>query len=198
MFIFYSSNLIIYSSKGVKMHERRFNGGLERLRSAERIALLEIDRVVKLSLDNKKIKSVLDVGTGTGLFAEAFASRDLDVTGIDVSESMLSIVGTYVPSGKFKLAPAENIPFPDKSFDLTFFGLVLHETDDLVAALKEARRVTVERIAVLEWPYKNSEQGPPLEHRIKPDFLKKLIKEVGFKDYEKIILKNLELFILTP
>ncbi len=180
------------------MNEKRFNGGPERLRSPERIALLEIERVVKLATAENEIKNMLDVGTGTGLFAEAFAGSGSDVTGIDVSETMLSVAGKYVPSGKFKKSPAENIPFPDKSFDLTFFGLVLHETDDPVAALKEAKRVTNKRIAVLEWPYKISESGPPIEHRIKPDYFEKIIEEAGFKNYEKIILNHLELFILTP
>jgi hypothetical protein len=33
------------------MHERRYYGEIERLRASERVALLEVDRVVALCLD---------------------------------------------------------------------------------------------------------------------------------------------------
>ena len=180
------------------MHERRFNGGIEKLRSPERVAMMEIEKVVGICTEGENIRSVLDIGTGTGLFAEAFSKLGLEVTGIDVSKEMLVAAGNYVPAGRFENAPAEDIPFPDNSFDLTFFGLILHEADDLVKALKEAKRVTGKRVAVLEWPYKNGEQGPPLEHRIKPEFFEKIIKDAGFNKYDKIMLQNLELILLNP
>jgi methylase of polypeptide subunit release factors len=53
------------------MHERRFRGDPARLRSPERLEQLEVERVVELSLEGITAGSVLDVGTGTGVFAEA-------------------------------------------------------------------------------------------------------------------------------
>ena len=50
-------------------HERRFNGAADRLRAADRVARLEVPRVVALSLAGLTATSVLDVGTGTGIFA---------------------------------------------------------------------------------------------------------------------------------
>jgi len=35
------------------------------------------------------------------------------------------------------------MPFPDGAFDLVFMGLLLHEADDNLAALREAQRVAV-------------------------------------------------------
>ena len=55
------------------MHERRFTGDVERLRAPERIARLEVDRVVNLCLEGTRVDNVLDVGTGSGIFAEAFS-----------------------------------------------------------------------------------------------------------------------------
>ncbi len=180
------------------MHERRFNGGIERLRSAERIALLEIDKVVSLSVNKISSGSVLDVGTGTGIFAEAFSKLGLDVSCIDVSDDMLEAAAKYLPNAILKKAPVEKIPFNDKAFDLTFLGLVFHEADDQLMALKEVKRVTKQRIAILEWPYKKSEQGPPLDHRIKPETLKSLFKEAGIDEYEVIDLQYLQLFLIKP
>ena len=179
------------------MHEKRFSGGVERLRSPERISILEIDRVVNLLLEGSEIESMLDIGTGSGLFAEAFAKQNISVSGIDVSEEMIEAAKKYVPSGNFKKAVAEELPFQDKFFDASFFGVVLHEADDMLKALKEAHRVTTKRVLILEWQYKAGEFGPPLEHRIKPEVITKLYKDAGFFDYDEIDLRELVLFRLN-
>jgi ubiquinone/menaquinone biosynthesis C-methylase UbiE len=149
------------------MHERRFNREIERLRDPERIARMEIERVINLALDGLKgVQTVLDVGTGSGLFAEQFAAKGLQVTGLDANPEMLPAAQQYVPSGTFQEGIAEKLPFPDGSFDLVFMGLLLHETDDILAALREAHRVALQRVAILEWPDEEQPFGPPREHRL--------------------------------
>ena len=65
------------------MHERRFNREIERLRDPQRVARMEIARVIELSLAGlASSKTVLDVGTGSGLFAEQFAALGFKVTEI--------------------------------------------------------------------------------------------------------------------
>ena len=179
------------------MHERRFSGEVERLRSPERLTILETNKIIKLSLEGIAAKSLLDIGTGSGLFAEEFSKKDLNVAGIDVSEEMIKAAKEFVPKGNFKLAVAEEIPFEDKSFDASFFGLVFHEVDDMLKALLEAKRVSNKRVLILEWQYKAGEYGPPLEHRVKPEQMSKVIKDAGFKNYDKIELKELVLYRLN-
>ncbi len=132
------------------MHEKRFEGDFDRLRSPERIARLEVERVVDLCLAGAHISRVLDIGTGTGLFAEAFARRGLQVSGIDANPTMLPVARGFVPSGDFREGVAEALPFSDGSFDLVFLGVVLHEADDLQKALEEALRVSGQRVGILE------------------------------------------------
>jgi 2-polyprenyl-3-methyl-5-hydroxy-6-metoxy-1,4-benzoquinol methylase len=72
-------------------NERRFRGEPDSLRSDERLALLEIDRVITLSIEGLGLERVLDVGTGTGVFAEAFAAKGLEVVGIDANGSGTSV-----------------------------------------------------------------------------------------------------------
>jgi ubiquinone/menaquinone biosynthesis C-methylase UbiE len=131
------------------MNERVFHGESGALRDKTRMELLEVDRVVKLSTENLIIKSVLDVGTGTAIFAEAFAKNDIKTAGIDINAKMVAEAQRMVPQGEFKIGSAENIPFDNGAFDLIFFGHVLHEADDMVKALSEARRIARKRIAVL-------------------------------------------------
>lgn len=178
------------------MHEKRFNGETDRLRSPERVKLLDAEKVVSLSVENINPKSVLDIGTGTGLFAEAFAKLVPDVTGIDVSDDMLEKAKLHVPGGKFEKAQAEELPFAEASFDVVFMGLVFHETDEQLKALQEARRTAKKRVAILEWAYEEGPQGPPLEHRLSDETISGYISKAGFKSFDKVKLNQLVLYRL--
>lgn len=178
-------------------HERRFHGGADRLRAPERLALMEVPRVASLSAEGIPVKEALDIGTGTGVFAEAFAAMGIGVTGIDVDAQLLELARGHAPSGRFLQAPAEKLPFPDRSFDLVFFGLVLHETDDPLAALEEARRVARRRVAVLEWSYREEPQGPPLAHRMKSKTIAALAESAGFSNVEPVLLDHLAFYQLA-
>jgi ubiquinone/menaquinone biosynthesis C-methylase UbiE len=178
------------------MNERRFSGEIERLRSPERLARLEVERVLALSLDGLNAKSVLDVGTGSGVFAEAFAARGLAVAGADLRDDMLEAARQYVPSGDFRLAPMESLPFADDSVTLVFLGFVLHEADDVTQALREARRVAISRVIVQEWPYQVQEFGPPLDHRLPQERIIAAAQSAGFARYTPHALNVTSLYIL--
>ena len=178
-------------------HERRFQGGADRLRAPERVALLEVERVAAVSLEGLAAKSLLDIGTGTGLFAEAFAALGLDVAGIDVNAELLALARQHVPAGQFKDAPMEQLPYPDGAFDVVFMGLVLHEADDAVQALQEARRVVRQRVAILEWPYREEPKGPPLAQRLPAKTIETFASQAGYRGIELIPLQNMDLYRLT-
>jgi len=175
-------------------HERRFHGDAERLRSAERIALLEVDRVTMLSVEGLVRPHVIDVGTGTGVFAEAFAARGLAVTGIDSNGDLLQVARRLVPRAEFKQTTAEAIPYVDGAFDLAFLCHVLHETDDPVGALSEARRVATARVVVVEWPYVQEEHGPPLKHRLTQEAIVEMASLAGIKNVEVLKLSHMYLY----
>lgn len=175
------------------VNERVYNQKLNKLRSPDRVKLIEVERVVELSLENIKPGNVLDIGTGSGLFAEAFAANGLKINGIDINSEMIEAVRDYVPEGEFLTAPAELIPYPNQSFDLVFLGFVLHETDDPLKALEEAKRVAKLRIVILEWPYKEEEFGPPLEHRISVKKIYKLAYKAELKNIETFQLNHMVL-----
>jgi ubiquinone/menaquinone biosynthesis C-methylase UbiE len=179
------------------MHEKLYDGGIERLRSPERVARLEIERVVTLSLEGADIKSVLDVGVGSGLFAEAFSQQGLEIAGVDVDPEMIIAAKQFVPKGDFRASPAEALPYLNASFDLVFLGLVLHESDEPLKVLKEARRVSRQRICILEWAYQEEEFGPPLAHRQNPNKIAEMARQLGFTNLESIPLTHLVLFRLT-
>jgi ubiquinone/menaquinone biosynthesis C-methylase UbiE len=156
---------------------------------------MEVSRVVNLSLEGMdQPEQILDIGTGSGLFAEVFAAKGLQVTGIDANPEMLPAARQFVPSGSFQEGVAEELPFPDKSFDLVFMGLLLHETDDPAAAILEAYRVTRQRLAILEWPKAEQEFGPPLDHRLDANVAITLADRAGFRKLETTPLSWLVLY----
>jgi len=179
------------------MHEKRFEGDISRLRAPERIERLEVARVVSLCLEGADFDNVLDVGTGTGLFAEAFAKRGLAVSGIDVNPEMLAAARSYLPYGDFREATAEALPYPDAAFDIVFLGVLLHESDEQLKLLREARRVAKSRVCILEWAYRQEEFGPPLAHRLNPLNLTSMFKKIGFSGAETIPLTNLVFYRLS-
>ena len=179
------------------MNERVFNKHITKLRAPDRVAGLEVLRVIEECLHGDTIKSVLDLGAGSGVFAEEFNKRKVEITAIDSNEEMLAAFSEYVPGVDIRLAVAENIPFPDNSFDLVFMGLVLHEVDDYTKAMSEVFRVASTRVMILEWNYKTEDFGPPLEHRLQSTFIEKLALDAGFEKTEIIMLKNLTLYKLT-
>ena len=180
------------------MHEKRFHRGVEYLREPQRLERLEVERVVGLVLDGlANPRSLLDIGTGSGVFAEAFAARGLAIVGVDANPEMLLAARSFVPGGDFQEATAEKMPFKDGQFDLVFMGLVLHETDDPLAALHEARRVITHRIAILEWPDEDQAVGPPRSDRMPADKVTALAREAGFKKIKTIRLETMVLYMLN-
>jgi SAM-dependent methyltransferase len=87
---------------------------------------------------------VLDVACGTGVLAREAAGRvepGGSVTGLDRNEGMLAMARRIAPAVEWKAGRAEQLPFPDASFDavVSQFGLMFF--DDRAQALREMRRV---------------------------------------------------------
>ncbi|MBX3063321.1 MAG: methyltransferase domain-containing protein [Anaerolineae bacterium] len=91
-------------------------------------------------------RHILDVATGTGAQALAFARRGHDVVGTDLSEAMLAIAQKKNQAGKvkFEVADATALPYPSDSFDVSCISFGLHEMPLTIRqeALTEMVRVT--------------------------------------------------------
>jgi SAM-dependent methyltransferase len=87
-------------------------------------------------------RRVLDVGCGTGRFAEVLATRcGARVFGVDPTPEMLEVARRRTRPGlAFKVARAERLPFRDAWFERATMVLVCHLVDRR-AAFAELRRV---------------------------------------------------------
>ena len=84
---------------------------------------------------------ILDIACGTANYTGELASRGLDMTGLDISETMLAAARQKHPQLPFILSSAEDIPAPDQSFDRVMCTLAIHHFPDMAKAFGEAARV---------------------------------------------------------
>ena len=90
----------------------------------------------------------LDIGCGTGAAVPELSELGWAVTGVDISEPMLSLARAR-HDAEFLLAPAEALPFDEASFDVAVSIWTHTDVDDFGALLGEAARVLRPRAAFL-------------------------------------------------
>jgi SAM-dependent methyltransferase len=85
---------------------------------------LAVERIRTL-IGVSRVTKALDVACGTGQSSIALAEIADTVAAVDISPEMLSCAEPH-PRISYLTAPAENLPFPDRSFDLLTTGLAFH------------------------------------------------------------------------
>jgi ubiquinone/menaquinone biosynthesis C-methylase UbiE len=91
-------------------------------------------------------ESVLDIATGPGYIAEAFAREAREVVGVDLTEAMLAIarerIGERgVKNISFRTGDAQSLPFEAQEFDVVVCRLALHHVQQPGKVLGEMSRV---------------------------------------------------------
>lgn len=84
---------------------------------------------------------VLDVATGAGYVAAAAAGRGAQVTGLDFSAQQVALATRTYPDVDFIEGSAEELPFPDATFNAVVMGFGMLHMPDAQAVVNEAFRV---------------------------------------------------------
>jgi demethylmenaquinone methyltransferase/2-methoxy-6-polyprenyl-1,4-benzoquinol methylase len=155
-------------------------------------------------LNAKSNSKVLDIATGTGKQAFAFAKKGYNVIGIDLSEDMLKVATkkSKYKNVKFEVTDAANMPFKSDHFDVTCISFALHDIPLSIRkkVLAEMIRVTKLNglITVVDYTLpKNNISRWLVYHFVKlyeskyyPEFiksdLKALLREQGIKIEEEL------------
>jgi ubiquinone/menaquinone biosynthesis C-methylase UbiE len=90
---------------------------------------------------------ILDVGCGTGNHLLLFQKRGCHVTGVEPSRAMMDVARLKLDErAEIKFGFAEDLPFSDNEFDVVTMITSLEFTEDPAKALREAVRVSRDRV----------------------------------------------------
>jgi SAM-dependent methyltransferase len=92
------------------------------------------------------MERILDIATGPGYIAEAFAKNSREVVGMDLTEAMLDIARARteergVKNISFRVGDAQNLPFGEGKFDVVVCRLALHHVRQPAKVVAEMARV---------------------------------------------------------
>lgn len=160
---------------------------MHKFESPARLNELKPDATLK-SIGLKEGDVFCDIGVGPGIFSipAAIVTHEA-VYAIDTSQDMLEIV-----SQKSKTQGLDNIvlinpdgfsyPISDGECDIVLLCTVIHEIDDTTALLREIFRILKPqgKLVIIEFYKKQTQMGPPLNHRISEEQLKEIAKQNGF------------------
>ena len=96
---------------------------------------------------------MLDVGCGSGEFCRLAATRGAAASGIDAAEGLIEMARRIVPGANLHIGPMESLPWDDDSSDVVTGFNAFQFAADMIAALKEAKRVARPggQVAICNW-----------------------------------------------
>jgi ubiquinone/menaquinone biosynthesis C-methylase UbiE len=124
---------------------RRHAAEWDRIRRLH-IADTAVEEAIRAALSDQPIRSLLDLGTGTGRMLELFAGDIERGLGLDLSLDMLALARARLDRAGLKHCAVRqgdiyDLALPRDSFDVVIVHQVLHFLDDSARALREAARV---------------------------------------------------------
>jgi len=134
---------------------------------------------------------IVEIGAGTGLFAEAIAglAPQATVYVADIAEEAIEWMrenrvgvaeGRIVPV----LAGETHVPLDDAIADALYMINIHHEFVDTAASYREALRLLKPggRLLVVDWAARETPKGPPQAVRATPSGLAECLEGAGFVD----------------
>jgi ubiquinone/menaquinone biosynthesis C-methylase UbiE len=124
---------------------RRHAAEWDRIRKLH-VADAAVEEAIRAALADKPIRSLLDLGTGTGRMLELFAGDIERGLGLDLSLDMLALARARLDRAGLKHCSVRqgdihDLALPRDSFDVVVIHQVLHFLDDGARAVREAARV---------------------------------------------------------
>jgi ubiquinone/menaquinone biosynthesis C-methylase UbiE/DNA-binding transcriptional ArsR family regulator len=110
------------------------------------VADAAVESAIRATLRDRPLRSLLDLGTGTGRMLELFGPEIDRGLGIDLSPDMLRLARVRLERAGLKHCSVRqgdiyDLRLPRDSFDVVLIHQVLHYVDDGARAVREAARV---------------------------------------------------------
>jgi len=158
------------------------------------------------SVNAARDMELLDIATGPGYVAAQAHKRGCKVTGVDLSDAMVTKARQLNPQIYFCQGEAESLPFPESQYQAAVMNFGILHLAEPEKALGEAFRVirSQARFGFTVWSkpeksialkimnkaietYKNTDitlpEGPPFFQFSEPDYCFKCFQNLGFKNH---------------
>lgn len=140
-------------------------------------------------------ETVVELGVGTGFFAEAVAPLCARFTGVDLSEKMLEVFRSKpafaaLANIELRAGKAEAAPVEDGVADVVYHVNLFHEIKDTGAFHREITRILRPggRLYLADWRAQETRGGPPVDHRVPEVKAQALMRGAGFTEVQSLDL----------
>jgi SAM-dependent methyltransferase len=170
-------------------HEKFDPSKLDKLNDPVRMARMEPLRIwTAAGIANPAV--VVEIGAGTGIFAEAFANfaPSVKVYAVDTEARMIQWMERHrAPKLHGRLVPVlatdTMVPLPDGTADAAFMIDLHHELSSPDATYAEVYRLLApgRKVVVVDWRKDNEPGGPPQEIRVSEAEIAATLERTGFR-----------------
>ena len=178
-------------------------GRIERLRSAERLAYFDPDRIWDV-LDPAPDCTLIDIGTGVGFVALPFARRypGAQVYGCDILDGMIDLLEQDAAAKGLEnvagmVMQPSSIDLPDGTADVIVMAQLHHELDSPEPLLAECGRLLAAGgiVAVIDWKDEDNGKSPPAGRRVPETTIRRELQTAGFSDLESFDVYEFHTFL---
>jgi ubiquinone/menaquinone biosynthesis C-methylase UbiE len=169
----------------LEMHNRTFHGNERERRKWQN------PEEILAELGLRSGSTFIDLGCGEGFFsipAARIVGKKGRVYALDIDEEAIAIVRKKADSEQLtnlvtEVGAAEEIVFREACADFVFFGIVLHDFQNPLKVLQNARKMLKPRglLADVDWKKEPMEFGPPMSIRFSETQAAGLLDKAGFK-----------------
>jgi len=170
-------------------HEKFDLRKIARLDDVGRFDTLRPD-VMWAALGSPNPRVIVELGAGTGLFAEKFSdlAPDATVYAVDVEQAMIDWMHEHragVAAGRLVpvLSTETVVPLNDSVADLVTMINVHHELEDPSGTYAEVLRLLVSggQLLVVDWAPVETPKGPPQAVRVSAEQILASLEDAGFE-----------------
>jgi FkbM family methyltransferase len=143
-----------------------------------------------LLIELKEGMTFVDVGCGDGFFSLLAAKKvgpngrvyavDIDAARIEILQKKANAVG--LKNIVVAIGRAEDTVFCEECADIVFYSMVLHDFEDPVQVLRNAKLMLHQngRVINLDWKKTKTDFGPPIDIRFSEQQVIDMLQSVGF------------------
>jgi cyclopropane fatty-acyl-phospholipid synthase-like methyltransferase len=192
-----------HNKSNIHMNKVPFNNLVNRFEDTERENWQKPDLIIN-KLGDLGGKTVGDIGSGTGYFSFRLAEQDANVIAIDVDRKFIAYIEKKKKEEKVinlttRLVGYNNPNLSDNEFDALLIVNTYHHFNEKIEYLNFCKQGLKPDgiLMIVDFKKRKTSHGPPVEHRIAVEEVKKDIQNSGFNKIEIDTVTLAEQYIIT-